>query len=1191
MKSQSWFKKALHIYLFNLLLVVGQITAIGGPLPAYAVDAPVEEKSIYPPGFTKEDFKLVADRNAAAEANNKREQERNQGVVEVEKDVSSSKECRTYAANDERRMNDLVEYRTVTGAQGYDEICRLRQQLSSQTGGPSVQCGNTLELVGDSTDINRNGSLSEAETKYSADVTDQIDNIDDGAWEEKKNAVNARDKKAKEEVQRLRALVPEKRARYESARSRCEADHHSYCSRDERNEISRLKVAYESSVAGLRAAEKEAKAAQHAVRTYGQAVVQQEGKVTGAGDDMASNDAKMAESDALSGVENTATGAGGGLTGPVYETNEALKKAIDRYTSNAAAFAEEKIAESQRLEFLNANNGDYKYYEQALKDIDPNTRGGKMSLSNLDVMAMASASIKKLKCSPQRKHDSKAYHIFRAASATYIAASIGDNDTYNETMACLKDENFNTVENNDQQFESAEKALNSHTLIVDTMCTEVAPDPDNIPQINGVDVLPRERIVKLKEICDAAAGTTCAPGQENGCAPRSRETALEMYTTALMIAQQELTDKRQLVATAEANVAKGKNKIKATTKSIAIAIALDILWKVIAQTDLGTGLGMNASSPPCFCAGMGFVAKSFWDNAKAAFFYAKYIYYGVQLVRWKNFTAKWERKLEEAREHTHLACNEDKAIALAGTHKNFADKTKKDAVDAHNAAKDSVYKSIQKEGASGSMDKKTGYLILPDGISNDEKQFLVENYLAKYMKFVGKTAMNIVFPSAFATDTQTGSNNETATDNVMGDTTTSAKALGMTMGSSSFYQFVISQNDHWKEQAFNADIKHQESGYVHNDNPIMYCDEGGGSNCIKEEVAGMPTPETRVRLIAQTVEIVTENISGMLEQLDIGVNQRDQYVMLLNQMREAMKLGEQGLDTQVEEKPVTKASACMAQGLNGDFEIDKDCQCALTNNCASLKYGNFGEFSPGVLADGEQAAKNFADSSLSGKLKKANVAAGDLSGNSDAVRRRIRLNYKNINKLRAKTGRSKLNFSRAAKRSIQKRRQQAFAKYKKLFPKEYKFEKVRGGLASFSGNLDMDGATTRSDRSALASLGNSNSNTGSSEAIGTGGKGSIGAAKPKGFQGLDFDFEDEDNASDVNYDATDDKALAALNGSSSAGSNDSNQRYKHERTLYGDGEKNSSGINKDTKRNIFGIISSRYKKTAFPLFLGDQSMR
>lgn len=1189
MKSQSWLKKALNIYIFNLVLLVGQLTAIGGSLPAYAEEETLKTftsqssaERKYPPGYTAEDYAIVAARNKAAEENFARERDRNVGVKNVEKDISSS-ECRTYAANDARRMTDLTTYRVVTGSQGYDEICNLRQRLNSQTGGPRIECGNGLELVGDSSSINRDGQLSSAESKYNTNVTNQTDGFDTEKLDEGRIAVNKRLDTAKAEEKRLSDLVPQKKQAYESARHRCEDDGYAYCTRAERNEIEALKNEYYASVQGLRKAVQERKAAKKAWEDYGKDVTRQEGKVLNAEAEMEQNDQNQKQSDALSGIENTATGEGGGLTGPVYETNEALKEAIDRYTSNAAAFAEEKIAEASRLEFLNTNKGDYEFYELALKDIDPNTRGGKLALSNLDVTAMASSSIKKLRCNPKRKHDSKAYHIFRAASATYIAASIGDNKSYNEMMGCIEKEVFNEDENNDEQFEAAEKALNSHTLIVDTMCTAVAPDPNNIPQLNGQDILPRERVEKLKQICDASAGVTCAPGQETGCAPRTKETALEMYQTALMIAQQELGDKRQLVATAEANVEKGKKKIAATKKSIAIAIALDILWKIIAQTDLGTGLGMNASSPPCFCAGMGFVAKSFWDNAKAAFFYAKYLYYGIQLKRWTAYTKKWEKKLEEAREHTHLACNYDEALSMEGKHKTFAEKTKKEAIKAHNAAKESVLNSINKDnlGAMG----KTGFLILPKGISNEDKTYIVEFYLKKYMKVVGSTAMNLVFPNAFAANSETGSNTETATDSTMSDTTNSAKALGMTMGSSSFYQFVISQNDHWKEQAYDADGA-PGSGYVRNDNPIMYCDhaQGGSGNCIKPEIVGMPTPETRVRLITNAVEMVSENISGMLEHLDQSVDHRDKYVQLLNQMREAMKLQEKGLDMQHEQKPVMKAASCMKKGTNGDFEIDQGCQCQETGTCASLQYGNFGEFTPGVIADSADSIKKYSDASLSGNLKEANVASGEMSKTSNAVRRKIRKSFNEMNKLRKKNGQDNLNYADASRDSIQKRREASFTKYKKLFPSEYKFEKVSGGLASFYGNLDNPNTKTAVRKSPLlASTRSSKPKTGSGAGIGKGGKGSIEDKQ----KGIDFTFDDGTYYDGENV-AEGGNSAGGLGGAGEEYATDAGEReYGHVRSVSFD--QDGTGISKDTKKSIFKIITGRYIKTAYPVLLNKKS--
>ena len=66
------------------------------------------------------------------------------------------------------------------------------------------------------------------------------------------------------------------------------------------------------------------------------------------------------------------------------------------------------------------------------------------------------------------------------------------------------------------------------------------------------------------------------------------------------------------------------------------------------------------------------------------------------------------------------------------------------------------------------------------------------------------------------------------------------------------------------------------------------------------------------------------------------------------------------------------------------------------------------------LAENEAAIKDFTDKSLSGKLKKANVSAGELSKNSGAVRKRIKDSFSKINKVREENGLKALNFSAKA---------------------------------------------------------------------------------------------------------------------------------------------------------------------------------
>lgn len=1217
MKSWSWLKKATHIYLFNLVLVVGQITAIGGVLPNTAfsevastqspstpTDSKIGDDAWMPPGFTVADFRTVEQVNKTAEENRLREDTRNDGKVRVEYNISSSS-CRTQAANNRRRMNDITTYRSVVGAQGFDEICRLRQKLNSQTGGPAITCGQGLELIGNSAAITSNGSLQGAEDLYKDNPGTDADHIDAEAMEKKRLQLKAKMDQDKADVERLRVQVPEKRSAYESAQSRCQ-ERTFGCSQAQRNELERLRVEYYSSVRGLEKAENSYKKSTKDYKDIGRPLMADRGNIAATGADVVSNKDNMKESDALSAAGE---GANGALTGPVYDTNEQLKNAIDRYTSNAASFAEEKIAETARLEFANQHRGDYEFYELALKDFDNATAGGKQALSNLDVMAMASAATKKIKCSPKRKHDSKAYHIFRAASATYIAASIGDQGSYTDLKSCIRDEIFNEEnKEQDSQFETVEKALNSHTQMVDSMCMTVAPDPNNIPEVNGTPLLSRDRVQKLKEICDASAGITCAPGQEDGCAPRSRETALEMYETALMIAQHELTDKRQLVATAEANVKKGKKKIKTTKRNILVTTALFMMHKMLDITFTSIGTALNASI--CAC-GAPFIALGKFHGAENVFFFALYTYFVAELIKWTNFTRKWEKKLDDAREHTHLACNFNEATGAEANQVSFAEETNRAAKEAFEKAKENVLKQIDDQSLRA-LGGKTGF-VMPKGLAPEFEGYAVKVYLKKYFELAGKTTLDLLFPAAMATaDVDTDSNTETATA-TGGDSLRSAQALGMAMGSSSFYQFVIKQNQDWQVQSFDAS-ENSASGYRKNDNPVLYCsDKGGTTGCIKDfldsksfaggkyrqetsvlPIAGMPTPETRVKYIMAAVTLVRENISGTLGLLDQAVDQRDKYVTLIEKMRAQMKLKDTGNAVQVEEKHVVKAVSCMKEGIGGTLEIDATCQCQKTNSCGKLQYPELGQFAPGILADSEDAVKGVSDKALSGNLREANVESSSLSGNKDAVRRRIVDNFKTLNKAQEKGGQGKIDFSKQAKNLITEGRKQAYKKYANLFPANVAQEKYRGGLSAYYNDMNLgtnEGSTgSGSNQPALAAVGDTKAK-GSGVASGIDG-GSNGSGSNKDVFNFDFEYDDQELTAAQRKALEDQKALAALEAKEGAkGSADA--RYRHERDLDLDpeGSLDSNGINKDTKKSIFTIISSRYKKSAFPIFLKEQFIR
>lgn len=1199
MNSFKWWKKALQVYVLSLVMVVTQVTVF----PAFANDTnssatgtsnstPSVNTAFLPPGFTAEDFKTVEEVTSLAERNRIREDNRNAGKVDVEHDISSSK-CRTQAANKEARMNDITTYRTLTATQGYSEICRLRQKLNQQTGGPQVDCDG-LAMNGNSAAIDRTGELQSKDSKYKTDPGGQVMPVDEKDWEAKKAAAEARLAKAKEEAARLRKLVPELEAAYNVYKNRCEERTFGCFSREERAEYERRKKRYLESVVGLKKAEEELVAAQKHHDRYGRALIAERSNMAGAESDTLQNDENMKESDAFSGIQDSPDGNSGELSGPVYETNEQLRAAIDRYTGNAAAFAAEKIEYVRDLEFRNQNRGEYELYELSLAGYD-GSRGSRMAMSNMDVMAMASASIKKLDCSKKRLHESKAYHIFRAASATYVSAIIRDKGSNQDFNECIKDEIFESEEQNDSQFETVERGLNSHTQIVDTMCTMVQPDPENIPEIEGEKILTKEQVQHLKDVCDASAGVACTneEGEESTCAPRTRETALEMYRTALMIAQQELADKRQLVATAEANVEKGKKKIEATKRKIMVAAKLQVMHAILNTVFYAIGQAKNASV--CACGAPDLIKAAFHDK-KHIFWLALYAYYVKELRRWQRFTAKWEKKLDEAREHTHLACNYDEAEGSYATHENFANETRQKAQEAMAKAKEDVKGSIKEQGF-GALNSSSS-MIMPKGLNKTQKRYYVQFYLEKYIKVVGKTALDAIFPSAFANQDVTD-NNSVATNSSMADSQRSAMAAGMAVGSTSFYHFILRQNTHWQDQAFDADPHPDPStvGYAHNKNPIMYCNEQsqasgttGSGGCIVDGTVGMPTPETRVRLLNNIVNLVQENLSGMLEHLNEAVAQRDKYVMLLNQMRTAMNLGVKGTDTQIEPKPLMQSTSCMKDNGNGQLEQDPLCACQKNNNCATLDYPDFGTFAPGVFANSEASIKKFADANLSGKLDEANVAAGEVASNSNAVRRKVRESFKDLNKVREENGFNKVDNDAIAKRDIAESRKSTFEKYTKTFPESFKAEKTRGGLSSYYNDFNASGGkgvVTRNSP-ALAAVGNSKAAVGSVAA-----KAQKGAKGKKDEMGFEFEWDVDDlspeEIASLKKQKEDADALAALNAGQANGSN---SRYGHQRKSYNsDGSYDNTGINKDTKKNLFSIISSRYKKSAFPLFLEDQFIR
>jgi hypothetical protein len=358
-------------------------------------------------------------------------------------------------------------------------------------------------------------------------------------------------------------------------------------------------------------------------------------------------------------------------------------------------------------------------------------------------------------------------------------------------------------------------------------------------------------------------------------------------------------------------------------------------------------------------------------------------------------------------------------------------------------------------------------------------------------------------------------------------------------------------------------------------------------------IAGMPTPETRYMYMKSAYELVNENINGTLAHLQQAVEQRDKYVMLINNMRTQMNVKDQGNSMQLQPKIAQKAVSCMKEGIGGTLEIDATCQCQKTNTCGKLQYPDLGEFSPGVLSDSEKSIKGLTDKALSGKLDKANVESGNLSGNKSAVRKRIATSLKILDKAREDAGKSPLNYNKRAKNIIEIGRKQAFKKYANLFPANVKQEKTRGGLAAYYNdmNLGTKDKGSSSNQPALAAVGDTNGKKGLAAGLDSGS--SASSENNKDLFNFDFEFgDDESKLTAAQRKALEDqRALAALEAKNRKDS--SSARYQHQRdlSLSDEGNSENNGINKDTKKNIFTIISSRYKKSAFPIFLKEQFIR
>ena len=621
------------------------------------------------------------------------------------------------------------------------------------------------------------------------------------------------------------------------------------------------------------------------------------------------------------------------LTGPLYQSNERLQYLAKRGVQEAEKFAKLKIEQLQLTEMKNAHNSDYKLFEALLSNKDtPEAR--KALKSNLNLAAQTAAAAKYLSCHPIAQHDSKAYHLYRAASAVFLTALINDTTYYEDTASCRATEEF-TEDSHNKQINTLEKVTNLHENLFANLCLRTEPEEK-----------------ELQEKCQKHIQKIFGPNPQYLDMPRTRDNALKMFKAAHRAAVSELKSKWLLVKTANEQIEKGKERIKESQRKLMIAIALRVASKA---------LGINYDDKAKACAARTVTCSQFsylksqalkWWK-KVSDYYILEIYYLLQILRWKKFVKKWQKKLSEAKNHTHLACNQKEAEREAKQIKNLVEKSRQQLTEEIIKEKNKVLENIH-HSLNQSKASLPSYTPLT---------------LALYL---------LLPPAVYAAPPKTLTN----------------KALGISYGTWSFQKFLLNRNQHWflLAQDVNPHLTWVPDSELYG---LAYLDENNISSYnIKNleellkpllksltsrknhlgtpvQAQGFPLPETRVLSTARTVNLIEGNLIDTKNMLKVAAKQLDTYINLLHTAKKRLPLGHKGL-MESAQVPVTKKVHC-AKGQGKNLKFDSTCQCQKNNSCSKFKVPQFGKTNE--PNNEYQLVQGIAKNTLEGELESANVKA------------------------------------------------------------------------------------------------------------------------------------------------------------------------------------------------------------------------
>lgn len=1189
------FFKTFHCFLLSFVLYWTQCMTV------YA-----EANNANPPATSSTGVSNETDKDHNDKtADNDRYLEQNKENDEAIEAEGTTTQCRGVNDAAEQQYNDMVAFEQVYQQQNFDAIDnalsasdQTSRDLANAQGGVDGGAGEDHMARQRAEQLAEDRQEALDRWKAAEERRIELKDPPDGTFSFGRNGNQS-------------GIIPSLRSRVNSIEADCSDI--GGCSQARRDELARLRGVLAERNSEYRIVRAEEIAQKRELDRLDREIRSNEGNIRNAGAAVEGARDDQRAVNQISGCGGNEATGNCDLGGTAFNNYERIGALVNATTESAARLARIQTEKANEAALMAENNSDYRLFELALDDFDPNHTaeyltsagfsGHRMAMSNLELMAYAGAATKNLRCVPEVTGegndgaDSRAYHIFRAASATILMAQINDTSLYTDTSQCRAYEDF-TDDDRDTQFRTVQRAANLHTEIFENLCLRINPqDP------------------ALKERCDDYLKEVL--GEDYIDKPRTREAALVMLNDAKDVALQEVEVKNQKISDAHANVMKGEAWIDKDESIINTMIGLVAITLTLTMI-------LNGVSAACcaaiFCACPVTVAA--WLNMKALYgvYYGILIWYGIDLRRARSFTAEWRRKLALAKKYTHLECNYAAARGEKDSLDSFVERRAQEAREAVDKAKkdvlDQIYgkdeqqptpttgmfdqtinNAIKKQLANAHDDNHA--LLLSYEWTRHQKGALsslpydaiqpkvdeVEHKLGLFGASLQRKSLNLVtnvtselIPTAHANDGQ-GTFNADLTP-----------SLGMVSGSSSFSYFLAKRNKAWQDFAFDA-------GTLDGQRIDMDALFVQTSNLRPEENTGFPVPETRVTTIQNMINLLEDN----LNQLDMGIAeaaaQMDAYIVLLNEMRQRMNLGDQGLDdAEVDNIDFTKGK-CLRTNGGGSLEIDEDCDCKLTGTCSVFSYPEFAAFVPNANTANGAIGEDYVKDVAQGNAMPTSVSKSDADSKAIKLSKAIEEREKEINKQAKANNVPPRDINQEANDYLDASRKGANQQYRSQSPELASYE-------SRSGKFRIPGATQ------LATTGNAKDAV-KVDKVKDPNAAKLAAAKQAGnksfkerMAALKAKLAAQKKALDdqdvmANLQELEDGDIPTFDAAQLAGINDqvqeddgNNNRYRHQRrpasagSSIGDGDAyfiDNDGIS-GRNTDLFKVISKRYHKTAFPIF-------